>query len=52
MQNNGPIHGKGMVMQVLDKSFDVVMKDFGITQRVYCEVDLVGFIIQSYSLLS
>ena len=27
-----------MVMQVLDKSFDVLVKDLGITKRVYCEV--------------
>jgi hypothetical protein len=25
-------------MQVLDKSFDVLMEEFGIIKRVYCDV--------------
>ena len=37
----GPVHGRGMVMKVLDKSFDVLMEEFGIIKRVYCDVLLL-----------
>ena len=33
---------EGMVVQVLDKSFDVVVKRLGIIKRVYCEVICVS----------
>ena len=29
-----------MVQQILDKSFDVLVLDFGITKRVYCDVSM------------
>lgn len=29
---------KGMVMQVLNKAFDVLVSEFGVVKRVYCEV--------------
>ena len=38
LQECGPLLGKGMVMQVLNKSFDVLVKDQGVIKRVYCEV--------------
>ena len=28
-------------MQVFDKSFDVMVKDFGVIKRIYCEVTLI-----------
>lgn len=37
-QEAGPLEEKGMVMAVLDKSFDVYMLKFGVIKRVYCEV--------------
>ncbi|KAL8568097.1 hypothetical protein ACOMHN_000321 [Nucella lapillus] len=33
----GPLEEKGMVMQVLDKSFDVFILRLGVVKRVYCE---------------
>lgn len=41
LQKCGPVCGKGMVVQVLDKSFDVLMKELGVIKRVYCDVMLV-----------
>ena len=29
---------RGIVVQVLDRAFDVLLKDYGIIKRVYCEV--------------
>ena len=37
-QEAGPLEEKGMVMAVLDKSFDVFILRLGVTKRVYCEV--------------
>ena len=34
-------------MQVLDKSFDVLMEELGIIKRVYCDVML----LQQYNML-
>eukprot|EP00731_Ephydatia_muelleri_P024265 Em0016g536a len=33
----GPLKMKGMVQQILDKSFDVLVLDFGVIKRVYCD---------------
>nr|KAG5695349.1 hypothetical protein BaRGS_006573 [Batillaria attramentaria] len=33
----GPLEEKGMVMNVLDKSFDVYVLTLGVVKRVYCE---------------
>ncbi|KAI0221721.1 DIS3-like exonuclease 2 [Lamellibrachia satsuma] len=33
----GPLEETGMVMEVLDRSFDVVMLRLGVVKRVYCE---------------
>ena len=33
----GPLEEKGMVMNVLDKAFDVLVLKLGVTKRVYCE---------------
>ena len=46
LQECGPLHGRGMVMQVLDKSFDVLMEELGIIKRVYCDVCTVTTIPQ------
>ena len=37
-QELGEVNVEGMVIQVLDKSFDVVVKRLGMIKRVYCEV--------------
>ncbi|XP_076452005.1 DIS3-like exonuclease 2 [Babylonia areolata] len=40
----GPLEEKGMVMTVLDKSFDVFILRLGVVKRVYCEkLPLEGF---------
>lgn len=41
LQEAGPLEEKGMVMSVLDKSFDVFVLKFGVVKRVYCEVMMV-----------
>jgi DIS3-like exonuclease 2 len=33
----GPMYERGMVMNVLDKSFDVLLLKVGVIKRVYCE---------------
>ena len=34
----GPLEEEGMVMAVLDHSFDVLVLKLGVVKRVYCEV--------------
>lgn len=36
----GEVHERGMVIQVLDKAFDVVIAQYGTIQRVHMEVRL------------
>jgi len=36
---------KGMVMHVLDKAFDVLVLDYGVIKRVYCQVHLQGYYV-------
>ena len=38
MQECGGIRGRGIVVQVLDKAIDVLVQDYGVIKRVYCEV--------------
>ena len=38
LQEAGPLEEMGMVMAVLDKSFDVYVLSLGVVKRVYCEV--------------
>jgi len=38
LQECGPIDAVGTVMAVLDKAFDVLILQFGVIKRVYCEV--------------
>ncbi|CAI8055951.1 DIS3-like exonuclease 2 [Geodia barretti] len=33
----GGIRGRGIVVQVLDKAIDVLVQDYGVIKRVYCE---------------
>ena len=37
-QECGPLEERGMVMAVLNKSFDVLVLNLGVVKRVYCEV--------------
>jgi DIS3-like exonuclease 2 len=41
----GPMYERGMVMNVLDKSFDVLLLKVGVIKRVYCE----GLKLSSFS---
>ena len=41
LQECGPLEEVGMVMEVLDRSFDVVVLRLGVVKRVYCEVSLL-----------
>ena len=43
LQEAGPLEEQGMVMAVLDKSFDVLILSLGVTKRVYLEVNLLFF---------
>ena len=38
MQECGSIQEQGIVIQVLDKAVDVLVRRYGIIKRVYCEV--------------
>ena len=38
LQEAGPLEEMGMVMAVLDKSFDVYVLNLGVVKRVYCDV--------------
>ena len=38
VQECGPLSESGIVTQVLDKSFDVLVEQYGVIKRVYCEV--------------
>ena len=40
VQECGPLMEPGMVINVLDKSFDVLVLKYGVVVRVYCEVIL------------
>ena len=37
-QESGPLCERGMVLNVLDHSFDVMIVKLGVIKRVYCEV--------------
>ena len=37
-QESGPLYERGMVMNVLDHSLDVMIIKLGVIKRVYCEV--------------
>ena len=41
-QECGPLEEDGMVMSVLDQSFDVLILALGVVKRVYCEVGVSG----------
>ncbi|CAG2256351.1 DIS3L2 [Mytilus edulis] len=36
VKTTGPLEMKGMVMRVLDKSFDVLLLNIGVKKRIYC----------------
>ena len=38
VQECSPIVERGIVIQVLDKAFDVLVQRYGVIKRVYCEV--------------
>ena len=38
LQTAGPLEEKGMVMNVMEKAFDVFILRLGVTKRVYCDV--------------
>ena len=41
-QECGGIRAKGIVVQVLDKAFDVLLQEYGVIKRVYCDVCTVS----------
>ena len=38
IQECGCIRARGIVVQVLDRAFDVLVQGYGVIKRVYCEV--------------
>ena len=38
IQESGCIRARGIVVQVLDRAFDVLVQGYGVIKRVYCEV--------------
>ena len=38
VQECSPIVERGIVIQVLDRAFDVLVQRYGVIKRVYCEV--------------
>ena len=38
LQECGPVAQKGIVVGILDKAFDVLVVEFGVTKRIYTEV--------------
>ena len=45
---SSPIQEKGIVIQVLDRAFDVLVKKYGVTKRVYCEVYIILYNVCNY----